>query len=1225
MAIAKLENPRLRGCRSLMWVGLVATLVQACHADDNAPIEGVAEQAVAALSWEQSEEGGQGLPIRLTGSDGQGLALVSLRAEAIVQPPLAFTELHLTFKNPEARRREGRFEITLPDSAAISRFAMRIGDRFQEGEVVEKQRARKTYEDFLHRRQDPALLEQDAGNHFRARVFPIAPHEDKEIIVSYSQVLRDSSAPYRLHLSGLPSMDRLAIRVLAGPSELEMEKRRFAPNGDLILTGGTASLPNLAVRSGNVYMARVSPQLDSSPANVDGLTILLDTSASAALGYDARVERLGRLVDRLRKQRGSDFSLELFAFDQTCERVFAGPASRMAEVGLPLMHARMPLGASNLQAALSVLAKQASHARVLLVTDAVATAGEDGGRELTTQVGELAGRGVRRLDVLLTGGIVDAARAAQLATRGLPRPGVVIRERTSDDGVLAAITHKPVADLTVEVSGASWWWPRRVESLLPGQQVVVVANVPAGESAPEVRVGSDRSLSPRPLVVAEPLLRRAWARAKIDQMEASLDTLASDASAQRARLETEIIALSTRYRVLSGRTALLVLESEADYRRFGISRRALSDILTVGAQGLAVLDGAQRAGQTQAFARVEEQKSEGGAQEVAAAVQRQTRGRRADRVPPAGTPPSAGTTLSEPEPESAAAAAEVSRRAARPRAKRRAPTRGLSAQPPPPERLGGLARQAPSSSRLRQAQDVAPAAPAPSESAADVLLGLDRASSSGSLRTRAGGSSTARLAEGALVRERRIRGRVRMTQGAGGSKDFDRSIVVRAIKTRIRAIQACYERELRRDPALRGHIGVRFTIQPRGNVTSATETGNTTGSSAVAHCVLATVRRLRFNPGPPVAETFAHRFTFAPEESSDVPVIAQNVDSAESRRARREAARRRRARVAARRREREWNDRPKPNPSAALEGRLLSVIAAVDAGDAADALKRAWRWRTEAPGDVLALVALGHALVASEDPSQAARAYGSIIDLFRSRADLRRMAGNYLEGLGSPDALQLAVDSYRHAQLQRPDHPNSHRLYGWALVKAGQHEAGFRALAKGYTRGYPRGRFAGVKDVLADDLGVVAQIWKRAEPKARERIDTQLRRLGIGADTTPSLRFILSWETDANDVDFHVYDGKHGHAYYGRKQLPAGGQLFADVRNGYGPELFRIDRPKAYPFELSAHYYSRGPMGYGMGKVQIMHHDGDGGVRFDERPFVIMKERAFVHLGVVERNQGEGA
>ena len=74
-----------------------------------------------------------------------------------------------------------------PWAAAISRFAMRVGDRMQEGEVVERRRAQQVYEDFLHRKQDPALLEKDAGNEFDARVFPIEPNAEKVIVIAYSE------------------------------------------------------------------------------------------------------------------------------------------------------------------------------------------------------------------------------------------------------------------------------------------------------------------------------------------------------------------------------------------------------------------------------------------------------------------------------------------------------------------------------------------------------------------------------------------------------------------------------------------------------------------------------------------------------------------------------------------------------------------------------------------------------------------------------------------------------------------------------------------------------------------------------------------------------------------------------------------------------------------------------------------------------------------------------
>src|SRR5688500_14217609 len=79
----------------------------------------------------------------LTASDGSGLRLVRVQARAVIEGPLAFTELHLQFENPENRVREGTFAITLPARAAISRFGMAEGDKMKEAEVVPKALARR--------------------------------------------------------------------------------------------------------------------------------------------------------------------------------------------------------------------------------------------------------------------------------------------------------------------------------------------------------------------------------------------------------------------------------------------------------------------------------------------------------------------------------------------------------------------------------------------------------------------------------------------------------------------------------------------------------------------------------------------------------------------------------------------------------------------------------------------------------------------------------------------------------------------------------------------------------------------------------------------------------------------------------------------------------------------------------------------------------------------------
>jgi hypothetical protein len=265
----------------------------------------------------------------------------------------------------------------------------------------------------------------------------------------------------------------------------------------------------------------------------------------------------------------------------------------------------------------------------------------------------------------------------------------------------------------------------------------------------------------------------------------------------------------------------------------------------------------------------------------------------------------------------------------------------------------------------------------------------------------------------------------------------------------------------------------------------------------------------------------------------------------------------------------------------------------------------------------MSLVALGESLEASGDVATAARAYGSIIDLYPARADLRRMAGERLDRLNDASAADLALDAYSKALEERPDHPSSHRLLAYALLKHGLFARAFDAALAGLAHRYPEGRFAGVEQVLREDLGLIGAAWAHAEPDRRPEILQRIHAAGGVVEDAPSLRFVLTWETDANDVDLHVRDAS-GEAFYGQPTLPSGGALVADVTTGYGPECFTVRLPKgkrSRTYSVRAHYYSRGPMGYGMGKLEVVEHDGRGTLTFRERPFVVMNDQAYVDLG----------
>jgi tetratricopeptide (TPR) repeat protein len=432
-------------------------------------------------------------------------------------------------------------------------------------------------------------------------------------------------------------------------------------------------------------------------------------------------------------------------------------------------------------------------------------------------------------------------------------------------------------------------------------------------------------------------------------------------------------------------------------------------------------------------------------------------------------------------------------------------------------------------------------------------------------------------------------------------------VIQRIVRQNFGRYRLCYEQGLRTNPTLAGRVDVRFLIDRSGSVSATTTSGFS--DAAVASCIARSFRNLSFPQPEDGVVTVTYGITMQPpgsgREAAALPPTRWATGPGGPLVTMRPGS-----------------EAPRVEGEPPYEGKLKGVMSALAEGKVGEAKDLANAWQKSSPTDVLSLVALGETAEKSGDPRLAARAYGSIIDLFGFRADSRRFAGVRLERLGDRGSLELAADSYAKAVEQRPDHPAGHRLLAYALLKLKKHEQAFEACAKGLARDYPSGRFAGVKEILAEDLGLIAAAWKKAEPQRAAEIDKRLADAHGTVENTPSLRFVLNWETDANDVDFHIRDARGGHAFYGNRELRSGGHLYADVTTGYGPECFTIRTPKAaraYPYTLEAHYFARGPMGYGMGKLQIVEHDGDGNLTFEERPYVVMVDHAYVDLGKVTK------
>src|SRR5262249_12917591 len=117
------------------------------------------------------------------------LKVKSIRFTAKITDQVAVTQVEQVFENDTPYLLEGVYFFPLPDNVSITEFAMWDGDKRLVGEVRSRDEARRIYNDIVRARRDPALLEYAGKNLFQASVFPIQPHSDKKIELTYSQVL----------------------------------------------------------------------------------------------------------------------------------------------------------------------------------------------------------------------------------------------------------------------------------------------------------------------------------------------------------------------------------------------------------------------------------------------------------------------------------------------------------------------------------------------------------------------------------------------------------------------------------------------------------------------------------------------------------------------------------------------------------------------------------------------------------------------------------------------------------------------------------------------------------------------------------------------------------------------------------------------------------------------------------------------------------------------------
>ena len=111
-------------------------------------------------------------------------------------------------------------------------------------------------------------------------------------------------------------------------------------------------------------------------------------------------------------------------------------------------------------------------------------------------------------------------------------------------------------------------------------------------------------------------------------------------------------------------------------------------------------------------------------------------------------------------------------------------------------------------------------------------------------------------------------GRAAPRPDAGG--DLDPAMVANAVRTRLGAIKACYDRALVKTPSLAGRLVAHWTIDVSGAVTTLGWDADTIGNPEMADCIQATIARWRFPPpsGGSVEVTFPFVFQTSGDPSA---------------------------------------------------------------------------------------------------------------------------------------------------------------------------------------------------------------------------------------------------------------------------------------------------------------------------------------------------------------------
>ncbi len=521
---------------------------------------------------------------------------------------VAQTRIDQTFVNDSDWQLEGTYIFPLPEDAAISDFAMYVDGKRMEGQILDRQQARQIYEDIVRRQRDPALLEYLGRGAFQARIFPILPHAERRVEISYSQILKmenglvkyvyplstekfspqpvgsvsvnvDLKAPQALKAIYSPTHNVSVARDGDYKAKIGYEASNVKPDRDFVLyysvsaddIGATLLSYKPDANGDGFFVLLVNPKVQVERQKVVAKDVILVLDTSGSMSGEKIVQARNALKFVLNQLQPDD-RFNVITFATGLVSYAPGklvPASERGDA-IRFVDKIQASGSTNINRALLEALAAADQERptiVIFLTDGQPTVDETNTERILENVKQNARRNVR----LFTFGVgddvntllLDSLSERQRGASAYVRPGEDIEETISS--FYAKVSTPVLSDLQIDFGGVETYdvFPYPLPDLFAGTQLALAGRYKNGGAATVTLRGNVNAQAQKyafeDLSFArdggDSFIAPLWATRKIGYLLSQIRLHGENKEAV-----DEIVALAIRYGIVTPYTSFLIQE-----------------------------------------------------------------------------------------------------------------------------------------------------------------------------------------------------------------------------------------------------------------------------------------------------------------------------------------------------------------------------------------------------------------------------------------------------------------------------------------------------------------------------------------------------------------------------------------------------------------------------------------------------------------------------------------